>query len=50
MATCGTRACFHGAYSKEEKAERKAEARGGRVLKRKVRGSVRYIVVTQRKG
>jgi hypothetical protein len=50
MATCGTRACFHGAYSDRDKAERKADARKGQVLKRKVRGSVRYIVVTQRKG
>ena len=48
MATCGTRACFHGAYSDKDKAERKAEARKGRVLKRKIRGSVRYIVVTER--
>ena len=48
MATCGTRACFHGAYSDKDKAERKAESRGGRVLKRKVRGSVCYIVVTAR--
>lgn len=46
MAHCGVRACFHGAYSDREKAERKAEARGGRVLKRKIRGSVRYVVVT----
>ena len=50
MATCGTKACFHGAYSDKEKAERKAESRNGRVLKRRVRGSVRYVVVTQRKG
>lgn len=48
MATCGTKACFHGAYSDRDKAERKAETRKGRVLKRKIRGSVRYIVVTQR--
>jgi len=48
MAHCGTRACFHGAYSDKEKAERKAEARRGQVLKRKVRGSVRYIVVTKK--
>jgi len=48
MATCGTRACFHGAYTNKDKAERKAEARGGRVLKRKVRGGVRYVVVTPR--
>lgn len=46
MAHCGVRACFHGAYSDRDKAERKAEARGGRVLKRKIRGSVRYVVVT----
>lgn len=50
MATCGSRACFHGAYSDNEKAERKAEARRGQVLKRRIRGSVRYVVVTQRKG
>ena len=48
MATCGTRACFHGAYSEKEKAERKADARKGQVIKRKIRGSVRYVVVTQR--
>lgn len=46
MATCGTRACFHGAYADREKAERKAETRGGRVIKRKIRGSVRYVVIT----
>jgi hypothetical protein len=50
MATCGTRACFHGAYSDKEKAERKAAARNAQVLKRRIRGSVRYVVVTQRKG
>jgi hypothetical protein len=48
MASCGTRACFHGAYSDKDKAERKAEARNGQVLKRRVRGSVRYIVVTKK--
>jgi hypothetical protein len=48
MATCGTRACFHGAYSDKAKAERKAESRGGQVLKRRVRGSVRYVVVTKK--
>jgi hypothetical protein len=46
---CGMRACFHGAYSDREKAERKAEARNGRVLKRKVRGGVRYVVITEKK-
>jgi len=46
MARCGIRACFHGAYSDKRKAEGKAEARGGRVLKRKIRGSTRYVVVT----
>lgn len=48
MATCGTRACFHGAYSDKEKAERNADSRKGRVLKCKIRGSVRYVVVTER--
>jgi hypothetical protein len=48
MATCGTKACFHGAFSSKEKAERRAESRRGQVLKRKVRGGVRYIVVTKK--
>lgn len=48
MATCGTRACFHGAYSDKAKAERKAESRNGQVLKRRVRGGVRYIVITKK--
>lgn len=46
MATCGNRACFHGAYADRERAERKAEARNGRVLKRKIGKKVRYVVVT----
>jgi hypothetical protein len=50
VATCGSRACFHGAYSDKDKAERKAETRKGQVLKRRIRGSVRWVVVTQRKG
>ncbi len=46
MARCGVRACFHGAYKDRERAERKAETREGRVIKRKIRGSVRYVVIT----
>lgn len=48
MATCGVKACFHGAFRDKDKAERRAEARRGQVLKRRVRGSVRYIVVTKK--
>ena len=48
MATCGTRACFHGAFSDKDKAERKADAVQGQVIKRKIRGSVRHVVVTPR--
>jgi hypothetical protein len=46
---CGTRACFHGAFRLRSEAEDKAESRGGRVLKRKIRRQTRYVVVTGKK-
>ena len=46
---CGTRACFHGAFGSRAAADAKAEARGGKVLKRKIRRQTRYVVVTGKK-
>ena len=50
MATCGERACFHGAYKSRETARRKAESIGGRVLKRRIQGQDRFVVVTEKSG
>lgn len=46
MAGPGSQVCFHGAFNDRAAAERKAEARGGRVLKRRVNGKVRYLVIS----
>lgn len=48
MATCGERACFHGGFKSREAARRKAESVGGRVLKRRIQGQDRFVVVTEK--
>lgn len=43
---CGNLQCFHGAFSSEEKAKRKKDQR---IVRRYIRGSRRYIVLTPKK-
>lgn len=43
---CGDTVCFHGSFARKSDAEAKAKQRGGNVIRRRIRGSIRYVVVT----
>lgn len=43
---CGDSVCFHGSFSSKVKAERKAERVRGSVIRRRIRDSIRYVVLT----
>jgi hypothetical protein len=47
--TCGREVCFHGAFKNRAEAESKATARGGAVIRRKIRRQTRFVVITAKK-
>jgi len=50
MAKRGRRFIFHGAFGSKRAARRKERARGGFIRKVNIRGRVRWLVLTRRKG
>lgn len=50
MAKKGRRVTFHGAFKSKERAVRKERAVHGFIERKTMRGSIRYVVMTRRKG
>jgi len=49
MAGSGRRVTFHGAFgSKKKAAAKERKTRGAFVIRRKIRGSTRYVVVKEK--
>jgi hypothetical protein len=49
MAASGRKVKFHGAFKSKRAARQKESSREGSfILKRRIRGKVRYLVVTER--
>jgi hypothetical protein len=50
MAGTGRRVKFHGAFGSKSKAKAKERKVGGYVRRTRIKGRVRYMVLTRRKG
>jgi hypothetical protein len=49
MAHRGRKVTFHGAFGTKVKAKRKERAVGGYIRRARIRGEIRYLVLTRRK-
>jgi hypothetical protein len=50
MAKRGRKVTFHGAFGTKAKAKRKEHSVGGFIERVRIRGRVRYVVMTGRRG
>ena len=48
MAKRGRRVTFHGAFGSKTKAKRKEHSVGGYIRRAKIKGRMRYLVLTRR--
>ncbi len=46
---CGRRVCFHGAFSSKADARRKERRVRGFIRRLRIRGHVRYVVMTRKR-
>lgn len=49
MAKCGRKICFHGAFTSKAKAVKKERQVGGFIRRVKMKGQVRYMVLTRKR-